>query len=81
MKLSIILELVALGKNQMEYIKEYEYPIGKYGNKISLDTISDNNYRLMIVDHYTQNFIDFYMTKQELVGLAEFIHNYLEKDQ
>lgn len=59
----------------MEYIKENDYPIGTEGNRISLDHLKGDDYRLMIFDHYSQNFIDFYLSRKEVVGLAEFLMN------
>lgn len=59
----------------MEYIKANDYPIGTDGNRISLDHLTGDDYRLMIFDHYSQNFIDFYLNRKEVVGLAEFLMN------
>lgn len=55
------------------------YHIGHKGNQIEIDSLGLNSYRVIIRDHYTQNYIDYYLNKEELLGLADFINRYLEQ--
>lgn len=58
--------------------KEIIYPIGNEGNQIEIDLLSNNSYRMICRDHFSENFVDYYTSAEELRGLAEFINRYLD---
>ena len=62
----------------MEYIKEYEYPIGSEGNKVSIKESLQDWHLFTVIDHYGENEVGLYLHEHELKGLADFINNYLE---
>ena len=53
------------------------YSLSSEGNQIEIDHLSDNSYRMICRDHFSENFVDYYLSKNELKGLADFIYDYL----
>ena len=55
------------------------YKIGTAGNQVEIDYLGKGKYRLICRDHYSENFVDYYVNEQELAELAEFITNHIAK--
>lgn len=57
------------------------YTIGtSEGNQIEIDSLGKEEYRLICRDHFSENFVDYYVHRNNLVGLMEFIKRYLENN-
>lgn len=56
------------------------FPIGNEGNQVEIDDIGKGEYRLICRDHFSQNFVDYYVTEKELKGLADFLNKCLESN-
>lgn len=56
------------------------YRIGNEGNQVEIDRLNDNSYRVICRDHFSENFVDYYVDEKQLKGLADFILKYLEND-
>lgn len=57
------------------------FPIGTAeGNQIEIDSLGKDEYRLIFRDHFSENFVDYYIHRNNLVGLMEFIKRYLENN-
>lgn len=54
------------------------YRIGNQGNQVEIDLLNTNSYRVICRDHFSENFVDYYVSREELKGLADFILKYLE---
>lgn len=54
------------------------YSLGTEGNMIEIDQLPDGTYRLICRDHFSENFVDYYVDEKQLKGLADFIYEYLE---
>lgn len=54
------------------------YRIGNQGNQVEIDLLNTNSYRVICRDHFSENFVDYYMDEKQLKGLAEFINRYLD---
>lgn len=56
------------------------FPIGTEGNQIEIDQLMDGIYRVICRDHFSENFVDYYVNEKELRGLTDFLNNYLENN-
>lgn len=56
------------------------YPLGNDGNQIEIDHIGKGEFRLICRDHFSQNFVDYYVTEKELKGLIKFINGLLKNE-
>lgn len=66
-------------KNQQNNIYQIGFGYAE-GNQIEIDTLAKDEYRLICRDHFSQNFVDYYVHKSDLKGLADFIYKYLENN-
>jgi hypothetical protein len=67
--------------NQMKTETDNIFPIGTTeGNQIEIDDIGKGEYRLICRDHFSQNFVDYYVHRNNLKGLADFINRYLQSE-
>lgn len=62
----------------MTQVKFDTYPIGKEGNSVSVSHVKDDWYTLDISDHYDQNTIEFFVHRDDIKGLADFLQKCLE---
>jgi hypothetical protein len=56
-----------------ESIQITKYSFGNQGNSISINHIQNDWYTFVMSDHYDQNSVSFYLHKDELGKLANFI--------
>lgn len=49
------------------------FKIGTAGNQVEIDYLGKGEYRLICRDHYSENFVDYYVDEGTLRGLTEFI--------
>lgn len=58
------------------------FPIGSTeGNQIEIDDIGNDEYRLICRDHFSQNFVDYYVHRNNLKGLADFIYKIIDQNK
>lgn len=53
------------------------YRIRNEGNQIEIDYLGKEEYRLICRDHYSENFVDYYVDEGTLRRLADFINEFL----
>jgi hypothetical protein len=54
---------------------------GKEGNAVTINHIQNDWYTFVMSDHYDQNSVSFYLHKDELGKLANFIKDSIRGDQ
>lgn len=65
-------------KNGSTAHKNDIFSIGTEGNQVEIDSLNDGTYRVICRDHFSENFVDYYVDEKQLKGLADFILKYLE---